>query len=58
MGEEREIEPPRERVGALTNIDVPQSEREKARQRTLNKAAAKRKEREMKEEVEISEVKK
>ena len=58
MGEEREIEPPRERVGALTNIDVPQSEREKARQRTLNKAAAKRKEREMKEEVEISESKK
>jgi hypothetical protein len=55
MGEEREIEPPREKVGALTNIDIPQSEREAARQRTLVKAAAKRKEREMKEEIEIEE---
>jgi hypothetical protein len=58
MGEQREIEPPRERVGALTNIDIPQSEREAARKRILAKVAAKRKEREMKEEVEISEVKK
>ena len=58
MGEEREIEPPRERVGALTNINIPQSEREAARQRTLAKAAANRKKREMKEEVEISEAKK
>jgi hypothetical protein len=58
MGEEREIEPPRERVGALTNIDIPQSEREAAMKRTLAKAAANRKKREMKEEVEISEVKK
>jgi hypothetical protein len=58
MGEQKEIEPPRERVGALTNINIPQSERESARQRTLAKTAAKRKEREMKEEVEISEGKK
>jgi hypothetical protein len=58
MGEQKEIEPPRERVGALTDINIPQSERESARQRTLAKAAAKRKEREMKEEVEILEGKK
>jgi hypothetical protein len=58
MGEEREIEPPREKVGALTNIDIPQSEREAARQRTLAKAAANRKKREIKEEVEILEAKK
>jgi hypothetical protein len=58
MGEQREIEPPREKVGALINIDIPQSEREAARKRTLAKAAAKRKEREMKEEVEIVEIKK
>jgi hypothetical protein len=55
MGEQREIEPPKEKVGALTNINIPQSEREAARQRTLAKAAAKRKEREMKEEIEIEE---
>ena len=58
MGEEREIEPPKEKVGALTNIDIPQTEREAARQRTLAKAAAKRKESKMSEEVEISEAKK
>ena len=58
MGEQREIEPPRERVGALTDIDIPQSERESARQRTLAKAAANRKKREMKEEVGITEGKK
>lgn len=52
MGEQREIEPPKEKVGALTNIDIPSNEREAARQRTLDKAAAKRREREMKEEVE------
>jgi inorganic triphosphatase YgiF len=39
---EAEIEPPKERVGALTNIDIPMSEREVARQRTLAKAKAKR----------------
>jgi hypothetical protein len=39
---EAEIEPPKERVGALTNIDIPMSEREAARQRTLAKAKAKR----------------
>jgi hypothetical protein len=58
MGEQREIDPPKEKVDALTNIDIPQSERESARQRTLAKAAAIRKKREMKEEVEISEAKK
>jgi hypothetical protein len=58
MGEEREIEPPKEKVGALTNIDIPQTEREAARQRTLAKSAAKRKESKMTEEVEISEAKK
>jgi hypothetical protein len=58
MGEQREIEPPRERVGALTNIDIPQYEREAARKRIIAKVEAKRKEREMKEEVEISEAKK
>jgi hypothetical protein len=58
MGEQREMEPPRERVGPLTNIDIPQSEREAAKKRILAKVAAKRKEREMKEEVEISEAKK
>lgn len=42
---EAEIEPPRERVGALTNIDIPMSEREAARQRTLAKAKAKREKR-------------
>ena len=35
---EAEIELPRERVGALTNIDIPQNEREAARKRTLEKA--------------------
>ena len=39
---EAEIEPPKERVGALTNIDIPMSEREAARQRTLAKAKEKR----------------
>ena len=39
---EAEIELPRERVGALTNIDIPQNEREAARQRTLAKAKEKR----------------
>jgi hypothetical protein len=39
---EAEIEPPKERVGALTNIDIPQNEREAARQRTLAKAKEKR----------------
>jgi hypothetical protein len=39
---EAEIEPPKERVGALTNINIPMSEREAARQRTLAKAKAKR----------------
>jgi hypothetical protein len=42
---EAEIEPPKERVGALTNIDIPMSEREAARQRTLAKAKAKREKR-------------
>jgi hypothetical protein len=41
---------PAEKVGALTNIDIPQSEREAAKQRLLAKAAAKRKEREQKNE--------
>lgn len=36
---EADIEPPRERVGALTNIDIPSDEREAARQRILAKAA-------------------
>ena len=35
---EAEIEPPKERVGALTNIDIPQNERDAARKRTLEKA--------------------
>lgn len=34
---------PAEKVGALTNIDIPQSERDAARQRLLAKTAAKRK---------------
>ena len=42
---EAAIEPPKERVGALTNIDIPMSEREAARQRTLAKAKAKREKR-------------
>lgn len=40
---------PAERVGALSNIDIPVDEREAAKQRTLAKAAALRKKREMKE---------
>ena len=39
---EAEIEPPKERVGALTNIDIPMSEREAARKRTLTNAKEKR----------------
>ena len=39
---EAEIEPPRERVGALTDIQIPKSEREAARERTLAKAKAMR----------------
>jgi hypothetical protein len=35
---EAEIEPPKERVGALTNIDIPQNERDAARKRTREKA--------------------
>lgn len=35
---EAKIEPPKEKVGALINIDIPQNEREAARQRTLEKA--------------------
>ena len=35
---EAEIELPRERVGALTNIDIPQNEKDAARKRTLEKA--------------------
>jgi hypothetical protein len=42
------IIPPQERVGALTNIDIPKSEQEAARERTLAKAKAKREK--MKEE--------
>ena len=42
---EAEIEPPKERVGALMNIDIPMSEREAARQRTLAKAKEKREKR-------------
>ena len=42
---EAEIEPPRERVGALTNIDIPEDERKAARERTLAKAAAAREKR-------------
>jgi len=42
---EAEIEPPRERVGALTNIDIPEDEKEAARKRTLAKAAAAREKR-------------
>ena len=40
---------PAEKVGALTNIDIPQSERDAAKARLLAKTAAKRKEREMQE---------
>jgi hypothetical protein len=39
---EAEIQPPRERVGALTNIQIPEDEREAARQRVLAKAKAMR----------------
>jgi hypothetical protein len=47
---------PAERVGALSNIDIPVDEREAAKQRTLAKAAALRKKREeQKEEFEIEE---
>jgi hypothetical protein len=47
---------PAERVGALTNIDIPQSERDAAKARLLAKTAAKRKEMEkVKEEFEIEE---
>jgi hypothetical protein len=42
------IIPPQERVGALTNIDIPKSEQEAARERTLAKSKAKREK--MKEE--------
>jgi hypothetical protein len=42
------IIPPQEKVGALTNIDIPKSEQEAARLRTLAKAKAKREK--MKEE--------
>lgn len=35
---EAEIQPPKERVGNLTNINIPQNERDAARQRTLDKA--------------------
>jgi hypothetical protein len=42
------IIPPQERVGALTNINIPKSEQEAARERTLAKAKAKREK--MKEE--------
>ena len=35
---EAKIEPPKEKVGALININIPQNEREAARQRTLEKA--------------------
>jgi hypothetical protein len=35
---EAEIQPPKEKVGALTNIDIPQNERDAARKRTLEKA--------------------
>ena len=46
---------PAERVGALSNIDIPVDEREAAKQRTLAKAAALRKKREeQKEEFEIA----
>ena len=45
---------PAERVGALTNIDIPQDEREAAKQRLLKKAAEKRAAMK-KEEVEIEE---
>ena len=46
---------PAEKVGALTNIDIPQDEREAAKQRTLAKAKAAREKRMNKEEVEIEE---
>lgn len=39
---EAEIEPPRERVGALTNIGIPEDEKKAARERTLAKAKAMR----------------
>lgn len=58
MSEEREIEPPKEKVDALTNINIPKSEREAARLRTIAKAKAQREKREQKGEVEISEIKK
>jgi len=35
---EAEIQPPKEKVGALTNIDIPKDERDAARKRTLEKA--------------------
>jgi hypothetical protein len=35
---EAKIEPPKEKVGALININIPQNEREAARQRTLENA--------------------
>ena len=35
---EAKIEPPKEKIGALININIPQNEREAARQRTLEMA--------------------
>jgi hypothetical protein len=46
---EAKIEPPKEKVGALINIDIPQNEREAARQRTLAKAKKMREKRENKD---------
>lgn len=46
---EAEIQPPKERVGNLTNINIPQNERDAARQRTLEKAKKMREKREKKD---------
>ena len=46
---------PAEKVGALTNIDIPQSERDAARARILAKAKAMRDKKKMEEELEIDE---
>jgi hypothetical protein len=56
--DEAQIQPPRERVGALINIEIPQKERDAARERTLAKAKQMRDKKRIKESSEDLEEKK
>jgi hypothetical protein len=57
--EESKVEPPREKLVTDRNMfNIPKDEQKAARERTLAKAAALRKKREMKEGVEILDEKK